>query len=96
MMAEYQGKEVSLNKPFRETTGGKKYAVYVMGPKGNVLKVRFGDANSTVKNNDPGRAKSFQARHNCSEKTDKTTPGYWACKSGSYSKALGLVSKRPW
>ena len=95
-MAQYQGKQVSLNKPFRESVGGKKYAVYVRNKNGNIVKVRFGDANSTVKNNDDGARKSFLARHNCSEKTDKTTPGYWACRIGSYAKSVGLASGKPW
>jgi len=28
---------------------------------------------------DAGRRANFKARHNCSEKKDKLTPGYWAC-----------------
>lgn len=95
-MAEYKGQKVTLNKPFKEVSGNKKYAVYVEGSSGNVVKIRFGDANSTVKNDDPARAKSFRARHNCSEKTDKTTPGYWACRIGSYAKSVGLSSSKPW
>jgi hypothetical protein len=29
---------------------------------------------------DAERNANFQARHNCDEKTDPTTPGYWSCK----------------
>ena len=36
-MAEYQGKKVSLNKPFRTPKEKKKFAVYVKNDKGNVI-----------------------------------------------------------
>lgn len=76
--AEYQGKKVTLNKPFRTPDGPKKFAVYVQ--KGDsVVIVRFGDPNMEIKKDDPERRKAFKARHNCSEKRDKTTPGYWSC-----------------
>ena len=40
--AEYQGKDVELNKPKRG--GDKKFYVYVKDPKsGNIRKVSFGD-----------------------------------------------------
>ena len=42
-MAEYQGKKVTLNKPFYTPGEAKKKAVYVRNPKGTVIKVRFGD-----------------------------------------------------
>jgi len=32
-----------------------------------------------IKRDDPERRKSFRARHNCADKKDKTTPGYWSC-----------------
>ena len=92
--AEYQGKTVTLNKPQRG--GTKKFFVYVKNDSGNVIKVSFGDPNATIKNDDPVAAASFQARQRCSEKTDKTTPGYWACNVARYAKTLGLKSSRPW
>ena len=81
--AEYQGKEVTLNKPFRTPGGPKKFSVYVKNDKGNVVKVNFGDPNMEIKRDDPERKKNFRARHNCSEKKDKTSPGYWSCKMWS-------------
>ena len=33
-----------------------------------------------IKRDDPERRKSFRARHNCSDKKDKTSAGYWSCK----------------
>ena len=29
---------------------------------------------------DDDRRKNFRSRHNCDEKKDKSTAGYWACK----------------
>lgn len=93
--ALYQGKTVKLNNPFRTPGGPKKFSVYVKNDAGNIIKVNFGDPNATIKNDDPKAAASFQARHKCSEKTDKTTPGFWSCRIASY-KSANLSSTRPW
>jgi len=90
--AEYQGKEVQLNKPKRG--GSKKFYVYVMNPKTKkVKKVQFGAAgggqNLAVKLRDPKARKAFAARQNCDKKKDRTTPGYWSCNIGRYWKSLG-------
>ena len=78
--AEYQGRKVDLNNPFRLPTGSKKkFGVYVKNDKGNVIKVTFGDPNMEIKRDDPGRRKNFRARHNCDDKKDKTKAGYWSC-----------------
>lgn len=77
-----------LNKPKRG--GSKKYYVYVKNNKGNIVKVSFGDPNLSVKFDDPERRKSFAARHNCADKKDRTTPGYWSCNLPRYASALGL------
>lgn len=94
--AEYQGKSVTLNQPFRTPGGPRKFSVYVKNDKGNIIKVNFGDPNATIKNNDPKAAASFQARHKCSEQKDKTSAAYWSCNVARYAKSLGLVSSRPW
>tara|TARA_Y100000592_G_scaffold68700_1_gene106745 strand:- start:6901 stop:8043 length:1143 start_codon:yes stop_codon:yes gene_type:complete len=79
--AEYQGRKVTLNKPFRTPDGPKKFSVYTKNEKGNVVKVNFGDPNMEIKRDDPARRKSFRARHKCD-----TAPGpkwkarYWSCK----------------
>mgnify|MGYP003142005437 CR=1 FL=1 len=81
-----------LNKPKR-SSGKKKYVVYVKNPKtGNVKKIEFGDEKGglTSKINDRDAARSFAARHNCDTKTDKLSPGYWACRLPKYAKELGL------
>jgi len=86
--AEYQGKEVSLNKPKRG--GSKKFYVYVKNKKGNVQKVSFGGTTGlNVKIDEPGARSSFAARHQCATKKDKTKPGYWSCNIGRYWKSLG-------
>lgn len=79
--AEYQGRKVTLNKPFRTPDGPKKFAVYTKNGSGNVVIVRFGDPNMEIKKDDPARRRSFRARHKCD-----TAPGpkwkarYWSCK----------------
>ena len=94
--AEYRGRKVKLNKPFRDSGGGKKFAVYVKTPKGNVKKVRFGAQGYRVRNTSKGRASNFKKRHNCQNKKDRTTAGYWSCNVGRYRKQLGLSSSRTW
>ena len=57
------------------TRSDKKYMVKVDGKT-----IHFGDPNMRVKQSNPERKASFCARHNCSDKSDKKTAGYWACK----------------
>tara|TARA_Y100000356_G_scaffold134520_1_gene144086 strand:+ start:1811 stop:2956 length:1146 start_codon:yes stop_codon:yes gene_type:complete len=79
--AEYQGRKVTLNKPFRTPDGPKKFAVYTKNQSGKVVIVRFGDPNMEIKKDNPQRRKSFRARHKCD-----TAPGpkwkarYWSCR----------------
>lgn len=79
--AEYQGRKVTLNKPFRTSNGPKKFAVYTKNESGNVVIVRFGDPNMKIKKNIPSRRKSFRARHNCDNPGPKWKPRYWSCKA---------------
>lgn len=79
--AEYQGKDVSLNKPFYTPDGPKKSAVYTMGPNGKVVIVRFGDPNMEIKRDNPERRSNFRARHNCDEPGPKWKARYWSCKA---------------
>lgn len=94
--AEYRGRKVKLGSPFRTPGGPKKFAVYVKNKNGNVVKVTFGDPNLRVRNNNPGARKSFRARHNCDQKKDRTTAGYWSCNVARYRKQLGIKSSSPW
>jgi hypothetical protein len=79
--SEYQGRKVTLNKPFRTPGGPKKMSVYVKNEKGNVVKVNFGDPNMKIKKNIPERRKSFRARHNCDNPGPKWKARYWSCKA---------------
>ena len=92
---EFEGKTVSLDFIMEEETpelnspkrgGPKKFYVMVRDPKTkNIKKVAFGDTTGlSVKYDNPERKKAFAARHNCSDKTDKTSPGYWACRVNKY------------
>jgi hypothetical protein len=94
--AKVHGKNVQLNKPHRTPGGPKKFAVYVKSKTGGVKKVTFGDPNLKVRNANKKAAKSFRARHKCSQKKDRTTAGYWSCHVGRYSKQLGLSSSNSW
>lgn len=79
--AEYQGRKVTLNKPFRTPDGPKKFAVYTKNQKGKVVVVRFGDKNMKIKKNIPERRKSFRARHGCDKNPGpKWKAKYWSCQ----------------
>jgi len=77
--AKYQGREVSLGKPMQGDV--KKSKVYVRGPKGNVVKVNFGDKNMKIKKSIPARRKSFRARHNCANPGPRWKARYWSCRA---------------
>ena len=82
-----------LNKPMRDTSGGKAYKVYVKDPKTkNIKTVRFGSGGLRAKINDKKARNAFAARHKCSQKKDKTKAGYWSCRLPRYAKLLGLKS----
>ena len=87
--SEYDGKSVELNNPTKGDR--KKYKVYVRNDKGNVVKVEFGDPNMEIKRDDPARRAAFRARHNCDQKKDKTTAGYWSCKFWSSKSVTDLM-----
>ena len=78
--AEYQGRKVTLNKPFLTPNGPKKRSVYVKNEKGNVVKVNFGDPNMRIKAYSPKHRKSFRARHHCETPGPKYKSRYWSCK----------------
>ena len=79
--AEYQGRKVTLNKPFLTPKGPKKRSVYVKNGKGNVVKVNFGDPNMRIKAYSPKHRKSFRARHNCDNPGPKYKSRYWSCRA---------------
>jgi hypothetical protein len=59
----------------------KKFAVYTNSKTEGVKKVVFGNSNLILKES-----------RECSQKTDRTTAGYWSCNLGRYAKQLGLSS----
>lgn len=89
--AEYKGKKVTLNKPFRTPNGPKKFSVYVKNEKGNVVKVNFGDPNMEIKRDDPKARKNFRARHNCKNPGPKWKARYWSCKMWSKRNVSDLT-----
>jgi len=76
--AEYQGRKVKLGKPMKGDV--KKFKVYVKNPKGNVVKVNFGQKGVKIKKSNPGRRKSFRARHNCDNPGPRHKARYWSCR----------------
>jgi hypothetical protein len=77
--AEYQGRKVTLNKPFRTPGESKKFAVYTKNESGKVVIVRFGDPNMEIKRDDPKRRANFRSRHNCDNPGPKWKARYWSC-----------------
>jgi hypothetical protein len=90
---EITEKDTKSGKELNNPTKGdvKKYKVYVKNAKGNVVKVEFGDPNMSIKRDDPDARKNFRARHNCDQKKDKTTAGYWSCKFWSTKSVTDLM-----
>lgn len=76
--AEYQGRKVKLGKPMAGDV--KKFKVYVKNPKGNVVKVNFGQKGAKIKKNNPERRRSFRARHNCDNPGPRHKARYWSCR----------------
>jgi len=85
----YAGEVFSgYNKPKKTPGESKKFAVLVKDKNGNDKIVRFGDpkmehhsegGKKGSGHGDAKRRENFRNRHNCDEKKDKTTPGYWSC-----------------
>jgi hypothetical protein len=75
-----------IGKPFRSNGGG---AVYVKNAKGNVIKVNFSQSGMKKRINEPGRVRSFVARHHCLTNKDRTSASYWACRWPRYFSNTG-------
>jgi len=82
--AEYQGRKVKLGKIMQGDA--KKFKVYVKNPKGNVVKVNFGQGGKAkggtmkIRKSNPGARKSFRARHNCDSPGPRHKARYWSCR----------------
>jgi len=91
--ADYQGEEVTLNKPFRLPSGSsKKFGVYVKdGDK--TKKVTFGSPDMEIRRDDPDARRNFRARHNCDTATDKTSARYWSCRMWEEDMTVSEMTK---
>ena len=82
--AEYQGRKVKLGKPMQGDV--KKFKVYVKNPKGNVVKVNFGQGGDAkggtmrIRKSNPKARANFRARHNCDNPGPRHKARYWSCK----------------
>ena len=99
------GKQIKVKLDSPERGGKRKFIVYRNSGRtdkeGNIIakKIEWGDPERTVKNDDPGRAANFWARHGCDkmEKMDPNKAGFWACYGPTlFGKQLGLKSDQPW
>jgi len=79
--AEYQGRKVTLGKPFLTPDGPKKRSVYVKNAKGNIVKVNFGQKGVAIKKHLPKHRKSYRARHGCKNPGPRWKANYWSCKA---------------
>jgi len=81
MAKQIDKSKMACNKPKRQVQGGKKFVVKACA-NGKEKIIRFGDANMTIKKDNPERRKSFRARHKCDTPAgkNKLTARYWSCK----------------
>ena len=83
--AEYQGRKVKLGKIMQGDA--KKYKVYVKNPKGNVVKVNFGQGGKAkggtmrIRKSNPKARANFRARHNCDNPGPRHKARYRACRT---------------
>lgn len=91
--AEYQGRKVTLNKPFRTPGASKKFGVYTTNEKGNVVLVRFGDPNMEIKRDDPERRRNFRSRHNCDSPGPKYKARYWSCRQWESNRKVEAMDE---
>tara|TARA_Y100000592_G_C5349578_1_gene258226 strand:- start:119 stop:793 length:675 start_codon:yes stop_codon:yes gene_type:complete len=82
--AEYQGRKVKLGKVMQGDQ--KKFKVYVKNPKGNVVKVNFGQGGKAkggtmrIRKSNPKARANFRARHNCDNPGPRHKARYWSCR----------------
>ena len=81
-----------LNKIIRETKGNKKFKVFVKDGE-KIKTIRFGDANMSIKRDDPKRRKAFFDRMNPIlakvKGNKKLSPVYWALRSWRLGTKIG-------
>jgi len=81
-----------LNKIIRETKGNKKFKVFVKDGE-KIKTIRFGDANMSIKRDDPKRRKAFFDRMKpilAKVKGNKRhSPIYWSLRSWRLGTKIG-------
>jgi hypothetical protein len=94
-IAENKKSKAPLNKPFRLPKGSKKkFGVYVKNDKGNIVMVKFGDPNMSIKRDNPARRKAFRSRHSCDDnRGPKWKARYWSCKMWEAKKSVTDYTK---
>lgn len=72
---------LKCNKPQRAPAGAKQKYIVKACDHGEEKIVRFGlrGMQDYLQHHDKKRRENFHKRHQCSQKTDKLTPGWWAC-----------------
>ena len=95
IIAEKKKGKAPLNKPFRLPKGSKKkFGVYVKNDKGNVVMVKFGDPNMSIKRDNPNRRKAFRSRHSCDDNPGpKWKARYWSCRMWEAKKSVTDYTK---
>ena len=95
ILAEKKKGKAPLNKPFRLPKGSKKkFGVYVKNDKGNIVMVKFGDPNMSIKRDNPNRRKAFRSRHSCDDNPGpKWKARYWSCRMWEAKKSVTDYTK---
>jgi len=71
--------KLPCNSPRRASTGPKKFVVRACA-NGRSRTIRFGDRSMRIRKSEPGRRRSFRARHRCdSAPPSKLTARFWSC-----------------
>jgi|TARA_E500000318_G_scaffold111948_1_gene132855 hypothetical protein len=77
-MSSIDKSKMACNKPRRDKSGGKKFVVKAC-QDGKEKIVRFGDANMSIKKNNPKNKKSYCARSGgIKGKSNKLSANYWS------------------
>jgi hypothetical protein len=72
----------------------KKFGVYVKNDKGNIVMVKFGDPNMSIKRDNPARRKAFRSRHSCDDNPGpKWKARYWSCRMWEAKKSVTDYTK---
>lgn len=70
---------VSCQATARSSSDTQKKYERMVRYKGEERKVTYGDKEMPMRRNNDEARESFLARHNCSDKTDPFSAGFWAC-----------------